>query len=431
MEFALAASGGFSPLDEELGLIPGVCVTPYLHEAEVRLGTWVASFEQSAKLLHFLTGVKLDAATVRRHTEQAGEVWVEQETAEAQRLEREAPDPPQGPDKQLMSMDGAMVPLLEGKWAEVRTLVIGTIQPPVEEKGEQVVHTRELSYFSRMTPSENFGHLALVETHRRGVETARLVCAPADGADWEQGFIDLHRPDAIRVLDFAHVGERVSEIGQAVFGAADPGAQEWTKGQLHRLKEEGPALLFADLEDLMKANPDLKVLKEHQAYLHKREAHMQYGRYRALGLPIASACVESGNKLVVEVRLKGPGMHWAPEHVDPMLGLRNLVCSDRWEEGWPQIARGLRDRRRHAREARRSRRLEEKMKVLESAASERAPEPPPRNQASPASEGGPVAAACAATAVPVKAPCKPAANHPWRRSGFLHPRPQTLRSPVP
>ena len=30
-------------------------------------------------------------------------------------------------------------------------------------------------------------------------------------------------------------------------------------------------------------------------------------------------------------------MRWAPQHVDPMLSLRNLVCNKRWEEGWQQI----------------------------------------------------------------------------------------------
>ncbi len=52
---------------------------------------------------------------------------------------------------------------------------------------------------------------------------------------------------------------------------------------------------------------------------------------------MGSGAVESGNKLVVEARLKSSGMHWAREHANPMLGLRNAVCSDRWDEAWEQI----------------------------------------------------------------------------------------------
>jgi hypothetical protein len=47
--------------------------------------------------------------------------------------------------------------------------------------------------------------------------------------------------------------------------------------------------------------------------------------------------VESGNKLVVEARLKGSGMHWAEGHVNSMLAIRNIICSDRWKEEWPKI----------------------------------------------------------------------------------------------
>ncbi|NJN55323.1 MAG: hypothetical protein HC804_11520 [Anaerolineae bacterium] len=39
----------------------------------------------------------------------------------------------------------------------------------------------------------------------------------------------------------------------------------------------------------------------------------------------------------VESSHKQAGMRWAEHHVDPMLALRNLVCNDRWSEGWAQI----------------------------------------------------------------------------------------------
>ena len=61
-----------------------------------------------------------------------------------------------GADKIQISADGAMVPLLHGIWAEVKTLVVGEVQPVVEEKGEKVVHTRKLSYFSRKVSARSF-----------------------------------------------------------------------------------------------------------------------------------------------------------------------------------------------------------------------------------------------------------------------------------
>jgi len=72
---------------------------------------------------------------------------------EARRLQKKMPRATASPKKLQISADGAMVPLLHGVWAEVRTLVIGEVQPPVQEKGESVVHTRNLSYFSRKVSS--------------------------------------------------------------------------------------------------------------------------------------------------------------------------------------------------------------------------------------------------------------------------------------
>ena len=61
---------------------------------------------------------------------------------------------------------------------------------------------------------------------------------------------------------------------------------------------------------------------------------MQYPVFRRQGWPIGSGMVESANKNVVEVRLKGTGMHWERNNVNPMLTLRNAVCNDRWREMW-------------------------------------------------------------------------------------------------
>jgi hypothetical protein len=82
------------------------------------------------------------------------------------------------------------------------------------------------------------------------------------------------------------------------------------------------------------------------AYLEKRREQVAYARFAGCGFPIGSGLVESANKLVVEARLKGAGMHWAPAHVDAMAALRTVVCADRWDDAWPLVAARLRARTR-------------------------------------------------------------------------------------
>ena len=294
-------------------------------------------FERAAETLADTLRVRVSEPTARRQTEKWGAAYVGVQEEEVKRIEEELPPAPVGPDKMLLSVDGAMVPLVGGEWAEVKTMVLGVIDEPVWEGEEWKVHASELSYFSRLMEAEAFGQAALGETHRRGVETASQVVAVTDGAEWEQGFIDYHRDDAARVLDFPHAAEYVSQIGAAVWGAKTPATQKWLSGQLHTLKHQGPIDVLSDLRALVKAHPDLPELPGLLAYLEKRETRMQYPTYQAQGWPIGSGAVESGNKVVVEARLKGAGMHWARSHVNSMLSLRNAVCNNRWEQARSQI----------------------------------------------------------------------------------------------
>src|SRR4029077_16324277 len=85
-----------------------------------------------------------------------------------------------------------------------------------------------------------FADLAEVETRRRGVALASQACAVTDGADWLQGFIDLQRPDALRILDFAHAAQRLGAIAELFAQAGRPLPTDWVHQHCHRLKHEGP-----------------------------------------------------------------------------------------------------------------------------------------------------------------------------------------------
>jgi len=387
-----------------------------------RLGSWMP-FEPGAKMIGHFTHVDVSEPTVRRTTERAGNAYEEVQRAELETLLKELPEAPAGPGVQQISVDGAMVPLVGGQWAEVKTLAIGTVKQRVV-KGEEEVSTEELSYFSRMADHESFKRLALVETHRRGTEKAGEVAAVNDGAEWEQGFVDYHRPDAVRILDWGHSTEHLSAAAQAVFGAGTAQTSEWLGVQLKELKHGDPEKVLNGLRGLRDGllareggqgdGGALKLVTGSLEYLEKRRDQIRYAEFMAAGLPIGSGAVESGNKLVVEFRLKGSGMHWAREHVNPMVALRNVVCSDRWDEAWAQIVERLRQEAKERAEQRRIERAAAEAAALE-------PDVQPLVAVEPIEKTAPVAIAVAEPA-PIPGPNKPAgshhrpaANHPWRR----------------
>ncbi len=299
---------GFFPLDKELALLPGN-LTPRLHEALVRLSIQQPSFAKAAAELAFFTGATVHADTGRRRTEAAGAVLLAHETAEAARILREHPTAPAGPDTLVFSVDGAMVPIVGGQWREVRTLAVGELLPPRTTRDGVLRETSNLSYFS------------------------------LDGAEWCQSFIDYHYAEAVRILDHPHAAEHITLIGQS----ATPAGPLLSAAECARLrtelKQDGPAGVLAELRALVEAQGDLPQVVKALAYLEHRQAQMHYPQFVAEGWPIGSGMVESANKLVVEERLKGAGMHWAEENVNPLLALRNAWCNDRWNETWMLIER--------------------------------------------------------------------------------------------
>ena len=338
MEPVPVVGWGFFPLDEQLALNPG-SLTPTQEEALAHLATWMP-FARAGQMLHELTGVFVSEATVRRHTEQIGQCSEEVQNAQSQGTTPQT----SGSEQMVMSADGAFVPLVGGIWAEVRTMAVGE----VKQDGEQT-RTTQISYFSRMTDATTFAELVEGEMERRRVPQAKQVAAVMDGAPWLQEVVDLHRPDAVRILDFAHAAQRISAILETVQQTGHTLPVDALSRCLHLLKHAGPGPVLRWLRFLTHSVLDVGKIREDLAYLHKREAFMHYPRYTDAGWPIGSGMVESANKLVMQARLKGAGMHWEASHVNPMLSLRNAVCNDRWTPVWEQSSAALLDRRRNAR----------------------------------------------------------------------------------
>jgi hypothetical protein len=165
----------------------------------------------------------------------------------------------------------------------------------------------------------------------------------------------------------AHAASYVSEIADKVREGGGHLPAKWLDGLLHRLKHEGPAQVLRHVSRLARRYPQIQ---EQVNYLQKRRELMDYPRYQQQGWPIGSGSVESSHKLVVQARLKGPGMHWRPEHVNPMLALRLALLNDRWSESWQEQHR-LRQHQRHLK-----RQARQQQRFLEQQAKRQAAHPP-------------------------------------------------------
>jgi hypothetical protein len=378
---------GFPPLDEALGL-SGSRYSPQVLSWLARLGATVP-FAQATALLRELTGIQVSAATLRRHTEAVGATAVALAEEAVDRLEDETPPPLAGPERLVLSADGAMVPLVGGEWAEMKLVTLGepSHRRSADETGPPGGRTEHLSYFARLSDAEKFGRQALVELHRRGLETAGVVAAVQDGAVWLQGFVDFHRPDALRILDWPHAAQRLTTLAEQVFGVQTPRSQRVAVRLRGWLWREGPTRVLAVLDGWQRHTP---TIAGDVAYLRERQAQLDYPTFRAQGWPVGSGATESGHKTVMQARLKRAGMHWARLHVNPLLALRLLECNRRW----PSEGSGVLSEHRRRTVRQRGQRQQ---------ARRRARRPPP--------------ASCPASDCPPVAPQPSPFRHPWRRYG--------------
>jgi hypothetical protein len=336
-------------------------------------------------------GLTVSADTVRRLTEQAGAVQVAVEQAELERLEREAPPELDGPAVQQVSADGAMVPLVGGTWAEGRTIAIGTV-----EERDGAVHTTELSYFARVTSADQFIRQVTLPTHERGTRGAGQVVAIMDGATWLQELIDEQCPGAVRILDFAHAASYLSAAAHAAYGTDSPEATAWYEEWKEGLKSGEPEAVLTALRGLPPSTTEAsRARRAALRYLSRRQDQITYAVFRAQGYPIGSGSVESGGKLVIEARLKGSGMRWAPRNVNPLLALRGPLRSGRWTTMWPRLCEAWRDEVHRRRVAGRKRR--QAARAAQQAAAASPPAPPPQRERKKLVENG-----------------RPTEDHPWK-----------------
>jgi len=334
-----------------LALLP-TAYSPFLVEAMVRLGARLP-FAQVAEEMALLFGVSVSADTVCRLTEQAGALQVAIEQRELERLEHEAPPELDGPARQQVSADGAMVPLVGGTWAEVRTIAIGTIVER-EKQGEIGPHCTDLSYFSRRCSADQFIRHATLPTYERGTRGAETVVTVMDGAPWLQELIDEQCPGAVRILDFPHAAGYLAQAAQATVGAGTTAASAWLDEWVPKLKNGPPEDVLAAIRCLPASDPAaVTVRRTAVRYLSARLEQIRYATFCEQGYPIGSGIVESAGKLVVEARLKGSGMHWNPSSLNPILALRGRLCSGQWAQIWPAISRAWRAHVMQRREERR------------------------------------------------------------------------------
>lgn len=218
------------------------------------------------------------------------------------------------------------------EWREPRVLTIYT----VDEEGQR---DKEVSSVIDATLGDADATFRLLIYHLRrlGVHQAEHVSFVADGAPWiwvrTEGVreaLGLASARFTEFIDWYHVVERLHGLSQVPSGWSEERRTAWVAEQKERLMEgqEG-AVKKASLELLEEGS---KAYVAENAFWSRNANRMRYDLARQVQLPIGSGAVESAVRRVVNLRLKGPTIHWLEEHAEGILHLRSYAKAGRWKE---------------------------------------------------------------------------------------------------
>ena len=339
---------GFSPRDRALGM-EHTCLSP----AALRmLGIAAArtSFAGASALLRELAGLVVAPKTVERHAEALGR---EVASDECRVIDPEPCDAP----TLYLGLDGTGVPArnseVEGRCGkqpdgtartrEAKLAVVWSAQTedkegrPVRDPGSTTYNAAIESIATRDTDTEPapFAKRILRETRRRGFDTAPRQALLGDGAPWIWNFADEHFPDAVQIVDIFHAKGHLFEVAKAIYGHGNEVGERWARKRREELDEGRVEEVLAALRSF---SATCEEARRNVEYFSTNRERMNYPKFRAMGLCVATGVVEGGCKHIVGTRLKRGGMRWTVAGANAIIALRCAVESNRFDDFWERRA---------------------------------------------------------------------------------------------
>jgi hypothetical protein len=221
----------------------------------------------------------------------------------------------------------------ESSWHQMKLGVVFTsdnIDIRHNQIGEpyHIINKRE--YTATLSPVETFKKMVFSVAVKNGYGRYKRTVFISDGAVWLANMVIELFPDAIHILDLYHLKKKVHGFSKEYIKSDMTAANLWAEKVCDLLefgKKDEAIELLMPIQAERNLKPDL--LK----YIKDNYNKINYVEYRAIGLFVGSGVIESGNKVVMQARMKQAGQRWGLTSAQYMLTLRTKRQSDGlWEK---------------------------------------------------------------------------------------------------
>lgn len=288
-------------------------------------------------------GIRINDDTIRHVTNDIGRIVFDKLMKDAEYdygilddPKRAPADPFSGPGILYIMCDGAAVNTRTrnddgSSWRENKLGIVFTsddLHTYATAKGGKETRLTERMYCSYLGSVDEFRKLLFSTACKKGYMKYKETVFISDGAKWIANMVAEDYPDAVHILDFFHLKENIYSYAKAKFNLDESKYKPWAD-ELTTLIHDGKVD-----EALGRLDPDERYVNtvDLHGYLTLHHDHVDYPFYKEKGYFIGSGAIESGNKIVLQERLKRAGMRWGTFSAQAMLTLKAMECSGLWLE---------------------------------------------------------------------------------------------------
>lgn len=198
------------------------------------------------------------------------------------------------------------------------------------KKGTYEHRILKREYVSLVGAAQDFKYHFLALAQRNGYGRYKKTVILSDGATWIRNIKEEMFPDAQQILDLYHLKENTYEFAKNIFKNDEAKYDPWAKAICDKLENGKWQEVLRELEPYkdIPARPGSVNL---YTYISNNRSNINYPSYKAEGLFVGSGAIESGNKVVLQSRLKLPGMRWNIDTAQYVLSLKAKLESGLWD----------------------------------------------------------------------------------------------------
>lgn len=331
------------PLDDALGITQ----LPFKMSVDLMLecAYWAQnqhSYEAAEQTLYRVSGIRVNDDTIRLVTNEIGRIVFEQDCRQA--------------DQALAQLDACRLPHdrcrhgvlyieIDGaalntrfrneqgsSWRENKLGIVFSSDDVKTYRnartGQLQHHLQRREYIAFLGGVNEFKKHLLNIALKNGYGHYEKVVVLSDGAGWIANMASEMFGGAQHILDFFHLAENVYSYAKELFNLNEEKYKPWAE-RIVKMLREGQA------DEVLQELKNLPHIKDRQCvdlprYIRNHRHHIDYPEYEKQGLFVGSGAIESGNKVVLQRRLKQSGMRWDPQTAQYLLTLRAKQESGLW-----------------------------------------------------------------------------------------------------